>query len=110
MRASNGLKIDLSNYKTLQGRATLLAGYEINHNDYKLNTYIKSGVTREFLGNAAYALNGSIEKLSFRGNGWNNGVGVSAQVSNHTLFLEADRLDGQRFNQRQFNAGYRFSF
>lgn len=110
MRASNGLKIDLSNYKTLQGRATLLAGYEINHNDYKLNTYIKSGVTREFLGNAAYALNGSIEKLSFKGNGWNNGVGVSAQVSNHTLFLEADRLDGQRFNQRQFNAGYRFSF
>lgn len=110
VRASNGLKIDLSNYKTLQGRANLLAGYEINQQDYKLNTYIKSGVTREFLGNATYALNGSKETLSFKGNGWNNGVGVSAQLSHHTLFLEADRLDGQRFNQRQFNAGYRFSF
>lgn len=56
------------------------------------------------------ALNGSEERLSFKGNGWNNGVGVSAQISSHTLFIEADMVDGNRFNQRQVNAGYRFSF
>lgn len=110
LRASNGLNIDLSNYKSLLGRASVLAGYEINQSDYKLNTYVKTGVMREFDGDAAYTLNGSQERLSFRGNGWNNGIGVSAQMSNHTLFLEADLVDGKRFDQRQVNAGYRFSF
>lgn len=110
LRASNGLNIDLSSYKSLLGRASVLAGYEINQSDYKLNTYIKTGVMREYSGDATYKLNGSKERLSFRGNGWNNGIGVSARMSNHTLFLEADMVDGERFNQRQVNAGYRFSF
>lgn len=94
----------------MMGRASVLAGYEVNQSNYKLNTYLKTGVLREFEGNAAYALNGSDERLSFKGNGWNNGVGVSAQISSHTLFIEADMVDGNRFNQRQVNAGYRFSF
>lgn len=110
VRASNGLNINLSGYKSMMGRASVLAGYEINQSNYKLNTYVKTGVLREFDGDAAYALNGSDERLSFKGNGWNNGVGVSAQISNHTLFVEADMVDGNRFNQRQVNAGYRFSF
>lgn len=110
VRASNGLNITLSSYKSMMGRASVLAGYEVNQSNYKLNTYLKTGVLREFEGNAAYALNGSDERLSFKGNGWNNGVGVSAQISNHTLFIEADMVDGNRFNQRQVNAGYRFSF
>ncbi|MEM6052260.1 autotransporter outer membrane beta-barrel domain-containing protein [Erwinia sp. P7711] len=110
LRASNGLNIDLSSYKSLLGRASVLAGYEINQSDYKLNTYIKTGVMREYSGDAKYALNGSQERHSFQGNGWNNGIGVSARMSNHTLFLEADMVDGERFNQRQVNAGYRFSF
>lgn len=110
VRASNGLNITLSSYKSMMGRASVLAGYEVNQSNYKLNTYLKTGVLREFEGNAAYALNGSDERLSFKGNGWNNGVGVSAQISSHTLFIEADMVDGNRFNQRQVNAGYRFSF
>ncbi|NEG60605.1 autotransporter outer membrane beta-barrel domain-containing protein [Pantoea agglomerans] len=110
VRASNGLNITLSSYKSMMGRASVLAGYEVNQSNYKLNTYVKTGVLREFEGNAAYALNGSDERLSFKGNGWNNGVGVSAQISSHTLFIEADMVDGNRFNQRQVNAGYRFSF
>lgn len=110
LRASNGLNIGLSNYKSALGRASVLAGYEISQRDYKLNAYVKTGVMREFSGNASYTLNGSQENLSFKGNGWNNGIGVSAQLSNHTLFLEADALDGHRFDQRQINAGYRFSF
>jgi len=110
VRASNGLNIHLSSYKSMMGRASVLAGYEVNQGNYKLNMYVKTGVLREFDGDAAYALNGSDERLSFKGNGWNNGVGVNAQISNHTLFIEADMVDGNRFNQRQVNAGYRFSF
>jgi len=110
LRASNGLNIDLSSYKSLLGRVSVLGGYEINQSDYKLNTYVKTGMLREYHGDANYKLNGSHERLSFQGNGWNNGIGVSAQKSNHTLFLEADMVDGNRFNQRQVNAGYRFSF
>ncbi|PAW31344.1 autotransporter outer membrane beta-barrel domain-containing protein [Pantoea vagans] len=110
LQASNGLNINLSSYKSMMGRASVLAGYEVNQNNYKLNTYVKTGVLREFDGDAAYALNGSDERLSFKGNGWNNGIGVSAQISNHTLFIEGDMVNGNRFNQRQVNAGYRFSF
>ncbi|WP_313537089.1 autotransporter outer membrane beta-barrel domain-containing protein [Pantoea sp.] len=110
VRASNGLNIYLSGYKSMMGRASVLAGYEVNQSNYKLNTYVKTGVLHEFDGNATYALNGSDERLSFKGNGWNNGIGVNAQISNHTLFIEADRVNGHRFNQRQVNAGYRFSF
>jgi len=110
LQASNGLNINLSGYTSLMGRTSMLAGYEVNQNNYKLNAYVKTGVLREFDGDAAYALNGSDERLSFKGNGWNNAVGVSAQISNHTLFVEADWVDGNRFNQRQINAGYRFSF
>ncbi|UIL54915.1 MULTISPECIES: autotransporter outer membrane beta-barrel domain-containing protein [Pantoea] len=110
LRASNGLNISLSNYKSVLGRASVLAGYEMHQSGYKLNSYIKTGMMREFSGDTHYALNGSRENLSFKGNGWNNGIGVSAQISNHTLFMEADLVDGNRFNQRQINAGYRFSF
>ncbi|KAA5927428.1 MULTISPECIES: autotransporter outer membrane beta-barrel domain-containing protein [Pantoea] len=110
VRASNGLNIDLSSYKSLMGRASVLAGYEVNQSNYKLNTYVKTGALREFGGDAAFALNGSDERLSFKGNGWNNGIGVSAQISNHTLFIEGDMVNGNRFDQRQVNAGYRFSF
>ncbi|WP_312760093.1 autotransporter outer membrane beta-barrel domain-containing protein [Pantoea brenneri] len=110
LRASNGLKIDLSGYKSVIGRGNLLAGYEINQHGYKFNGYFKTGMMREFSGDAKYALNGSDERLSFKGTGWNNGIGISAERSNHTLFLEADSVDGSRFNQRQVNAGYRFNF
>lgn len=110
LRASNGLNIDLSNYKSVLGRASVLAGYEINQRGYQFNGYLKTGMMREFAGDANYALNGSREALSFKGNSWNNGIGVSAKRSNHTLFIEADSDDGSRFSQRQINAGYRFSF
>jgi len=110
VKASNGLNINLSSYKSMMGRASVLAGYEVNQNNYKLNTYVKTGVLREFDGDAAYTLNGSDERLSFKGKGWNNGIGVSAQISNHTLFIEGDMVNGNHFNQRQVNAGYRFSF
>uniref|UniRef100_UPI001C58FC99 autotransporter outer membrane beta-barrel domain-containing protein n=1 Tax=Escherichia coli TaxID=562 RepID=UPI001C58FC99 len=53
----------------------------------------------------------SREKYSFKGNGWNNGVGVSAQYNKqHTFYLEADYTQGNLFDQKQVNGGYRFSF
>ncbi len=110
VHASNGLDIKLSDYRSLQARASVLAGYAINQPGYRLNAYLKTGAMREYAGHAAYALNGSREKLSFQGTGWNNGVGVSTQLRDHTLFMEADITDGSRFDQRQLNAGYRFSF
>lgn len=110
VRASNGLDIKLSDYRSLQARASMLAGYAINQPGYRLNAYLKTGAVREYAGHAAYALNGSREKLSFQGTSWNNGVGISTQLRNHTLFMEADITDGSRFDQRQLNAGYRFSF
>ena len=55
--------------------------------------------------------NNSREKYSFKGNGWNNGVGVSAQYNKqHTFYLEADYTQGNLFDQKQVNGGYRFSF
>ncbi|WP_284149734.1 autotransporter outer membrane beta-barrel domain-containing protein [Escherichia coli] len=51
------------------------------------------------------------ENYSFKGNGWNNGVGVSAQYNKqHTFYLEADYTQGNLFDQKQVNGGYRFSF
>ncbi|WP_158083431.1 autotransporter outer membrane beta-barrel domain-containing protein [Pantoea latae] len=110
VHASNGLDIKLSDYRSLQARASVLAGYAISQPGYRLNAYLKTGAMREYAGHAAYALNGSREKLSFQGTGWNNGVGVSTQLRDHTLFMEADITDGSRFDQRLLNAGYRFSF
>ncbi len=111
LRASNGLRIDLDGYDSLLGRASALLGYQITQEARQLNLYLKSGVVREFKGDTGYRLNGSPERHSFRGNGWNNGLGVSAQVTGqHLFYLEGDSTTGHQFNQRQFSAGYRFTF
>jgi outer membrane autotransporter protein len=109
--ASNGLHIDLDGYDSLLGRASALLGYRLQQPNLQLNLYVKSGIVREFKGDADYRLNGSPERHSFKGNWWNNGLGVSAQIADqHVFYLEGDSSTGQQFNQRQFNAGYRFSF
>ncbi|GKX58281.1 hypothetical protein SOASR031_05960 [Leminorella grimontii] len=111
MKASNGLNIDLSSYESMLGRASVLLGYETITGNSKLNVYLKTGALREFSGDTDYRLNGSKEKHSFKGNGWNNGLGISAQLNKqHTLYLEADYTSGNAFDQRQVNGGYRFSF
>jgi outer membrane autotransporter protein len=111
MGASNGLNIGLSNYTSHLGRASVLLGYETSQGNSQVNMYLKTGAIREFSGNTDYRLNGSKEDYSFKGNGWNNGLGVSAQFNKqHTLYLEADYTTGNIFDQRQINGGYRFSF
>ena len=109
--ASNGLHIDLDGYDSLLGRASALLGYRVQQNGLRLNLYLKSGIVREFKGETRYRLNGSPEQHSFKGNWWNNGLGVSAQIADrHVVYFEGDSSTSSQFNQRQFNAGYRLSF
>ncbi|WP_232054869.1 autotransporter outer membrane beta-barrel domain-containing protein [Leminorella richardii] len=111
LTASNGLKVDLDSYRSMTGRASALFGYEMSAGDNKVNVYLKTGMVREFDGDVDYRLNGSKEKHTFKGNWWNNGVGVSAQLSKqHVLYLDLDSSTGSKFDQRQVNGGYRFSF
>ncbi|GKX61576.1 hypothetical protein SOASR032_01450 [Pragia fontium] len=109
--ASNGLKVDLGSYESMTGRASTLLGYELSQGDNTFNVYLKTGIVREFEGDVDYRLNGSAENHTFKGNWWNNGVGVSAQLAKqHTFYLSADSSTGHKFDQRQINGGYRFSF
>ncbi|GKX61575.1 hypothetical protein SOASR032_01440 [Pragia fontium] len=109
--ASNGLKVDLGSYESMTGRASTLLGYELSQGDNTFNVYLKTGIVREFEGDVDYRLNGSAENHTFKGNWWNNGVGVSAQLTKqHTFYLSADSSTGNKFDQRQINGGYRFSF
>ncbi|WP_261821778.1 autotransporter outer membrane beta-barrel domain-containing protein [Pragia fontium] len=109
--ASNGLRVDLGSYESMLGRVSTLFGYELNAGDNQVNVYLKTGLVREFDGNVDYRLNGSQEQHTFKGNWWNNGVGVSAQLSKaHTFYLDVDSATGNKFNQHQVNGGYRFSF
>ncbi|GLR07694.1 outer membrane autotransporter barrel domain-containing protein [Mixta theicola] len=111
LAASNGLRIDLDGYDSLLGRASAQLGYRMQQNGLRLNLYLKSGIVREFKGEAGYRLNGSPERHSFKGSWWHHGVGVSANIaSQHVIYVEGDSSTGQQFNQRRFNAGYRFSF
>ncbi|EPI5094079.1 autotransporter outer membrane beta-barrel domain-containing protein, partial [Escherichia coli] len=111
MKASNGLNIHLNHYESLLGRASMILGYDITAGNSQLNIYVKTGAIREFSGDTEYQLNNSREKYSFKGNGWNNGVGVSAQYNKqHTFYLEADYTQGNLFDQKQVNGGYHFSF
>lgn len=110
-RASNGLVIAFKDYHSFNGRAGALAGYSQKSGATNYTVYFKTGVEREFSASMQYALNGSTEKADFSGNALRNGLGVSADIDTaHHLYLEADLTTGQRFDQRQLNAGYRFSF
>lgn len=111
INTSNGLKVTLGSYESILGRASTLLGYELNQGDSKINVYLKTGIVREFEGGVNYQLNGSTESHTFKGNWWNNGIGVSAQVAKqHTFYLDIDSSTGNKFDQRQINGGYRFSF
>ena len=98
MKASNGLNIHLNHYESLLGRASMILGYDITADNSQLKMQMKTGDSRGFSAVTAPQKNNSREKYSFKGNGWNNGVGVSAQYNKqHTFYLEADYTQGNLF-------------
>ena len=111
IHASNGLNVKLGNYNSLMGRASALFGYEINTDNSKINLYAKTGIIREFDGDTYYKLNTSRQSHSFKGNWWNNSVGMSAQLNQqHTIYFDLESSKGNRFDLLQINGGYRYSF
>ncbi|WP_294965133.1 autotransporter outer membrane beta-barrel domain-containing protein [uncultured Gilliamella sp.] len=111
IHATNGLKVKLGDYNSILGRASASFGYEIKSENNNLNVYVKTGIVREFDGDTYYKLNNSKENHSFKGNWWNNGVGVSAQLNQkHTIYFDLESSLGNKFDSLQVNGGYRYSF
>lgn len=111
INASNGLKVKLGNYNSLIGRASALLGYEFNSDENSINIYAKTGIVREFDGDTYYKLNNHKESHSFKGNWWNNGVGINANFNQkHNIYLDLESSLGNKFDLLQVNGGYRYSF
>ena len=111
INATNGLRVKLGNYNSLIGRASALFGYEIRNENNNINLYAKTGIVREFNGDTYYKLNNSKESHSFKGNWWNNGLGVSANINHqHTIYFDLESSPGHKFDLLQVNGGYRYSF
>lgn len=111
-KVSNNLVVDFSNYNSILGRVSTIAGYEIEQGSRnKINIYAKLGLVREFDGKTHFSLNGSKESYSFKGNWFEGGLGVSANIkNNHNIYGEFDYAVGNRFDKKQFNLGYRYQF
>ncbi|MBP6344976.1 autotransporter outer membrane beta-barrel domain-containing protein [Neisseriaceae bacterium CLB008] len=76
-----------------------------------MSLYARASFVREFSSGADYALNQSQQHHSFKGNWWQFGVGVTSQINKrHHVYLDFEHSNGQRFDQRQLNAGYRYRF
>lgn len=110
VKASNGLKIKLDAYDTTLGRTSAIIGYQTQTAN-PINIYLKTGYIREFSGNTSYKLNGNKEKHSFRGEWWDNGIGIVTNINKvHNLYMDATFATGNKFDQKQLNVGYRYSF
>lgn len=112
VHASNGLQIKLSDYDSTLGRVSTAVGYQIKNTANPINIYLKTGYVREFTGdNINYYLNNSKEKHSFKGNFWDNELGVSMTINKrHTVHADFSYANGNRFDKQQVNLGYRFTF
>lgn len=111
INGSNGLKTKLSNYNFALGRASAIVGYSID-SATPIDIYIKTGYVREFDGKTSYQFNQG-EKInhSFKGGWWDNGIGVNAQINKkHNIYADINYAKGSRFDQKQLNLGYRYSF
>lgn len=110
VNANNGLKIKLDSYNSTLGRSSAIIGYQTQGAN-PINIYFKSGYLREFNANTSYKLNGSKEKNSFRGQWWDNGIGITANINKvHNIYMDANYAKGSKFDQQQLNLGYRYSF
>lgn len=110
--ASNGLKIDLDGYQSLQGRLGVRAGYEVKAGENPVNVYGKVSYVHEFDGKIDASLNGIDVQEDFGSSWWNYGIGVTAKVgTHHNLYLEVEKSSGNRFDQKWgVSGGYRLSW
>lgn len=110
VNATNGVRATFSNYNYTIGRASGIFGYEIASNN-PVNIYFKTGYVREMHSSVSYKLNDQKQHYDFRGGWWDNGLGITAQINKkHNIYSELDYAKGSRFDQKQINVGYRYSF
>ncbi len=112
VHASNGLQTRLGSYDSTLGRASVIAGYSIKKGKNPIDVYLKTGYIREFSGKTDYTFNGTDrESYDFGGGWWDNGIGINMQINDrHNLYMDATYSAGSRFDQKQVNIGYRYSF
>lgn len=112
VHASNGLETKLGSYDSTLGRVSVIAGYSINKGKNPIDVYLKTGYIREFSGRTNYTFNGADrESYDFGGSWWDNGIGINMKINDrHNLFMDATYAAGSRFDQKQVNVGYRYSF
>ncbi|MFD1260922.1 autotransporter outer membrane beta-barrel domain-containing protein [Entomomonas asaccharolytica] len=111
VHASNGLKVGLSHYNSTLGRVGGVIGYQAQ-GENPINIYLKSGIVREMSGSATYKFNdGRKQGHSFRSSWFDNGVGVNISINKqHNIYAEFDYAKGNRFDKKQLDVGYRYSF
>ena len=112
INATNGLRTRLGSYNSLIGRASLILGYTIQNNKNPVDIYFKTGYLREFDGKTSYTFNRvAKEKYDFGGNWWDNGIGINVRLNGkHHIYGDMVYSAGNKFNQKQINAGYRYNF
>lgn len=110
--SSTGLKTELGSYNSTLGRGSIILGYSIKQGNNPINIYFKTGYVREFNGKTYYTFNHfDRETYDFGAGWWDNGLGINMQINQkHHLYLDVTYANGSRFNQKQINMGYRFSF
>ena len=112
INATNGLSTRLASYNSLIGRASIILGYTIQSGKNPVDVYFKTGYQKEFDGETSYTFNRTVkEKYKFDGNWWDNGIGVNMRLNrNHHIYGDMVYSAGNKFNQKQINAGYRYNF
>uniref|UniRef100_UPI0033424ECE autotransporter outer membrane beta-barrel domain-containing protein n=1 Tax=Castellaniella defragrans TaxID=75697 RepID=UPI0033424ECE len=112
VRADTGLRTELGAYDSTIGRLSVIAGYSVVEGANPVDVYVKTGYVREFSGNTHYTFNQTDrEDYDFGGGWWDNGIGVNMQINRrHHLYLDATYAKGGSFDQKQINAGYRYTF
>lgn len=112
VNASNGLRTDLHSYNSVLARASIIAGYSVVKGENPIDVYVKTGYVKELDGKTGYTFNYfDKEQYDFGGGWWDNGVGINMQINGkHNLYLEGNYAKGGKFDRKQINVGYRYSF
>ncbi|WP_456300678.1 autotransporter outer membrane beta-barrel domain-containing protein [Wohlfahrtiimonas populi] len=111
-KATNGLVIKADKRGSLLGRIGVELGYKFAKNENTSgNIFTKFAYLREFSDDGAYWLNNSQEKYSFKGNWYQMEVGANVNFNkNHNIYGNLEFNKGNKFDQKQINIGYRYTF